>query len=668
MKTPTSTASDQRRKGFFWQRGKGLTAGIGGVLGLIAVLLLHASPVGAIAGYGDVAEGQYYSDAVQWSVDRNITGIEDNCFLPAQGVTRGEAAVWLWRLSGKPAQQDQPRQSNLVFVDVGSAEQQQPVSWMVNEGITNGTTPTTFSPNDTLTRAQAAAFLHRLAKPMPSEVAHNFGDVTQEWQQQPVAWMVNEGITTGTNPTTFSPNDTLTRGQFIAFLYRYRGSPSVAINPLSQECGAESAGVVGSSFAGLISHPQASEMMCLSVLENDAVAVDWKAQDLLIPASLMKIVTATAALEVMSPEETFQTTVVVESDAWNGTSGDTYRGDVYLIGGGDPVIATPEYASRFHQPLVYTDITSLANEVFAALQAKGITRIEGRIVGDASWYLDGELDYTNHYLEGNPAPVWKRSFLTQNNVKPLSGLLINGGNSNGRWVADPARQAASQFDDLLEHRGMVITRRPVAGNAPEPSTRFEVGHLHSPPLSEILLRMLSRSDNTIAELLFKEVGRRTNGSTATGGDAGVASTSRVASAASVQAIMSEKLGDLADGLVVADGSGLSYHNRLTCKAITELLRQAGPDSLLVSNLAVPSVRGTLRSCGPNEPTINTLRAKTGQLNVAKSLAGMVVTPNDGVIIFTMIANETGITKYGYCSDLFKTLLNLAGQYTNSPSP
>ncbi len=654
MKTPDITSVCQRRNGF--------TAALSGLFGLIALLLLPASPVGAIAGYGDVVEGQYYSNAVQWSVDHNITGITDNCFLPTQGVTRGEAAVWLWRMSGQPAQEDRLRQSNLQFIDVASAEQQQPVAWMVTQGITNGTTPTTFSPDNTLTRAQAAAFLFRLAKPMPSVVQHNFGDVTREWQQQPVAWMVTQGITNGTTPTTFSPDNTLTRSQFIAFLYRYKGSPPVDINPLALDCGAENTRATGSAFADLISHPQAPEMMCLSVHANDRVAVDWKVRDPLVPASLMKIVTATAVLEVMSPEETFETTVVVSSDAWNATTTNTFKGDIFLIGGGDPVIATPEYASRFHQPLVYTDITSLADEVFAALQAKGITRIEGRIVGDASWYLDGELDYTNHYLEGNPEPVWKRSFLTQNNVGPLSGLLINRGSANGRWVADPARHAASQFDDLLEHRGMVITRRAVGGIAPEPSARFEVGHLHSPPVADILLRMLSRSDNTIAELLFKEVGRRISGT------AGDANASRITSAANVQAIMNERLGDLVDGLVIADGSGLSYHNRLTCAAVTELLRQAGPDSLLVSNLAVPSVRGTLRSCGPNEPTTNTLRAKTGQLNVAKSLAGMVVTPNDGVIIFTMIANEPRITRYGYCSNLFKALLNLAGQYTYSPSP
>jgi len=108
---------------------------------------------------------------------------------------------------------------NHGFVDV-PASQSNAVAWMSNEGITNGTSPTTFSPEAHLTRAHIAAFLWRLAgKPQTS--GHSFVDVSASWQQQPVAWLASTGITTGTSPTTFSPEALLTRAQLITFLYRY---------------------------------------------------------------------------------------------------------------------------------------------------------------------------------------------------------------------------------------------------------------------------------------------------------------------------------------------------------------------------------------------------------------------------------------------------------------
>ena len=72
------------------------------VAALVAVLLVPASPVGAVAGFGDVDGGSYFADAVQWSVDNGITGIDGSCFSPDQPVTRGETAVWMWRMAGQP--------------------------------------------------------------------------------------------------------------------------------------------------------------------------------------------------------------------------------------------------------------------------------------------------------------------------------------------------------------------------------------------------------------------------------------------------------------------------------------------------------------------------------------------------------------------------------------
>ena len=199
------------------------------VLALVAVLLVPVSPVGAVAGFGDVHGGRYFTDPVQWSVDNGITGIDGSCFSPDKPVTRGDTAVWIWRMQGRL---QAPAHS---FVDVTAVEQQQPVAWMVSEGVTTGTSDTTFSPDRVLNRVEAAAFLWRLAG-RPAATAHSFVDVLRDWQQGPVSWMASTGITTGTSPTMFSPDGTLTRAELITFLYRYSNSPPVTMDPDAPTC------------------------------------------------------------------------------------------------------------------------------------------------------------------------------------------------------------------------------------------------------------------------------------------------------------------------------------------------------------------------------------------------------------------------------------------------
>ena len=425
-------------------------------------------------------------------------------------------------------------------------------------------------------------------------------------------------------------------------------------------------------FSAVLSLREASDSMCLSVFLNDGLIFESQARASLVPASLMKVVTAAAALEVIRPDEVFSTEVFARADAVESITDGVLRGDVYLIGQSDPVLSTPGYANRYPDPVAHTDITILADRVFTALSARGITRIEGRIVGDESWFPDKQRDYSAELLSEGADPVWKRSFVTSNTVGPLSALLLNGGFSYSWTVtsegqrrsvraANPAQHAASIFDDLLEAWGMVITQRPVAGVTPTPSERILLGAVESPPLSEILARMLSYSDNTIAEMLLKEIGRRTGGS------------DRASAAASVQTLIRQKLGPLADGLVVADGSGLSSYNRLTCSALAELLVLAGPGSPMVEGLSVAGKSGTLRNCVPvpslpGRQELNTVKAKTGQLNDVTAVAGTTVAANGETLTFVMIANKPLIILLGSCNRLRRTVLNAAANYTYGPAP
>ena len=199
------------------------------VVCLAAGSLTAASPAAGVAGYGDVADDEYFTKPVQWSVDNDIAGIDGDCFLPDAPVSRGEAAVYIWNMEGQPSA---PSHS---FIDVTDESQNAAVSWMSHNQITTGTTPTTFEPDTTLTRAHLVTFLHRLIGE-PEAPAHPFVDVHASWQQNSVSWASHTGITTGTSPTTFEPDNTLTRAHLVTFLWRYKGKPEVTVDPDTPRC------------------------------------------------------------------------------------------------------------------------------------------------------------------------------------------------------------------------------------------------------------------------------------------------------------------------------------------------------------------------------------------------------------------------------------------------
>ena len=168
--------------------------------------------------YGDVNKDSYYYDAVKWAAETGVTtGVGDGLFAPEWVCTRGQIVTFLWRASGSPA----PKATELPFTDVAAdAYYAQAVLWAVENGITNGTSETTFSPDQTCTRAHAVAFLYRMSG-SPAAAGSTFSDVAADaYYRAAVAWAVEKGITNGTSGTTFSPDDTCTRGQIVTFLYR----------------------------------------------------------------------------------------------------------------------------------------------------------------------------------------------------------------------------------------------------------------------------------------------------------------------------------------------------------------------------------------------------------------------------------------------------------------
>ena len=170
--------------------------------------------------FADVSPDAYYADAVEWAVANGITGgTTATTFSPNNPCTRAHAVTFLWRAAGEP----EPETTAMPFTDVAEgAYYYDAVLWAMENGITEGTTETTFSPDAPCTRAQIVTFLWRSeGKPAPQS-AMGFTDVAAgAYYFDAVAWAVENGITNGTTTTTFSPSSSCTRAQIVTFLYRY---------------------------------------------------------------------------------------------------------------------------------------------------------------------------------------------------------------------------------------------------------------------------------------------------------------------------------------------------------------------------------------------------------------------------------------------------------------
>lgn len=169
----------------------------------------------------DVPEGSYFYDPVYWAVARGITtGTSETTFSPHMGATRAQVVTFLWRMAGCP----EPETTVCRFRDVPeNAYYYKCVIWAVENGITFGTSATTFSPDKVCTREQSVTFLWRLAgSPEPETSECFFNDVAPKgFAYKPILWASENGITKGTSRTTFSPKDTCTHAQIVTFLYRY---------------------------------------------------------------------------------------------------------------------------------------------------------------------------------------------------------------------------------------------------------------------------------------------------------------------------------------------------------------------------------------------------------------------------------------------------------------
>ena len=350
------------------------------------------------------------------------------------------------------------------------------------------------------------------------------------------------------------------------------------------------------------------EPYCLAIRVG-GVEVFSSSRQLLIPASVQKLITAAALLAVVDPDERLATRVLTDSSISEGV----LDGTVWVVGGGDPLIMTKSYSdSHSRQPQLRTPIENLADD----LVGLGITTLAGKLLADESRYDNTRFPET-----------WPQRYVTQLHSGPLSALSLNDGITGfttALIAADhPARSFVSTLGDLLAVRGVSVDVE--IDTTPAPGGMTEIARLESPLLIEIIQPMLRESDNTTAELMLREIGLRSAGEGST-----------TAGAAAAQRITSEMLPDQSPPTVF-DGSGLDRQNRVTCSFLAALLDEFGPDSAVATGLPVASRTGTLSHRFAQHPAAGRLRAKTGLLTGVNALAGFVET-DSGTVTFAQILN------------------------------
>ena len=349
---------------------------------------------------------------------------------------------------------------------------------------------------------------------------------------------------------------------------------------------------------------------CVALGLDDEALVAANADVKVIPASNLKVVTATAAVEVLGAGTVFTTKVVGPAPA-----GGVVDGDVYLVGGGDPVLTEQWYtqpsAARKRPPLHATSIEALADAMVSA----GITRITGQVLGDGTRYDD----------ERHP-PGWSRAIRASIDGVPVGALVVNDSISQSGGIAsDPAASAAPTFRRLLRDRGISIGGDSGTGAAPDAAAVLAT--TTSAPLSDIINEMLATSDNLTAEMLVKEIGY----ATAQQGTRDIG----------LQAISSRLVewGVAADQFALADGSGLSRENLITCNGLLRVLQRGSSTDVVGTGLARAGQDGsTLDGKFEQAGLKDVLQAKTGSLTGVKALCGYMPVSATDEVEFVLILN------------------------------
>ncbi|MGI8794338.1 MAG: D-alanyl-D-alanine carboxypeptidase/D-alanyl-D-alanine endopeptidase, partial [Acidimicrobiales bacterium] len=347
---------------------------------------------------------------------------------------------------------------------------------------------------------------------------------------------------------------------------------------------------------------------CLLVRKGGTTVFQRDPDRSVVPASTLKLVTAWAALKRFGAGHRFSTEVRAPARP-NG--GAVER--LWLVGGGDPLLATAPYTARFfNQPQISTSMEALADRVKAA----GVVEVSGPLLGD-----DGRFDSVRYLAS------WKEAYVLDSDVGPVSPLVVN--DNFVTWgakdvpAADPAVHGASVLRDLLRDRGVKAEGPAARGAAPVGSVL--IATISSPPMSALVTEMLSESDNLTAEVLVKAMGQAFG----RGG-------SWPAGLEVIKATVS-KSGLAVGSLTQLDGSGLERDNRLNCRLLISVLEDPEVGAALFAGLPVAGETGTLSTRLTEEGVRGKIRAKTGSLDFVAGLVGFAESPA-GPLSFAVVGN------------------------------
>ncbi|MDI9580838.1 MAG: D-alanyl-D-alanine carboxypeptidase/D-alanyl-D-alanine-endopeptidase [Thermobispora sp.] len=342
-----------------------------------------------------------------------------------------------------------------------------------------------------------------------------------------------------------------------------------------------------------------------------AVLFDGRSGKPMTPASTTKVVTAAAVLATVGPDARLVTKVVR----------DPAKNAIVLVGGGDPTLAGPGAGRRtgdaYPKPAT---LAQLAARTAAALKAANIRSVT--------------LSYDASVFSGPAtAPGWLPNYFTEGSVALISGLTMDEGRAkDGSLLPDPPRATATAFAGLLEKQGIKVAENIRPGRAA--GGMAVIARVESPPVYALVERMLTLSDNVLAEALARHVAiKEGQPPTFTG------------AAKAIRAVLTRLKAE--QGIELSDGSGLSRRNRITPAALARLLAIAvnqGDGSLhsLISGLPVAGFTGTLhdRYHRPRSaPGAGLVRAKTGTLNGVNTLAGITSTSSGRVLTFAFMADQ-----------------------------
>jgi D-alanyl-D-alanine carboxypeptidase/D-alanyl-D-alanine-endopeptidase (penicillin-binding protein 4) len=384
-----------------------------------------------------------------------------------------------------------------------------------------------------------------------------------------------------------------------------------ALNLLPTDAPAPIAGSVASDLAVAARNPGIGGQLDGEVVDATSGDVLWAqdVDDLEPPASTTKLLTATAALLTLGPDARLSTTTV--------RAGST----VFLVGGGDVTLVgttTPKGVTSYPPPASLAD---LAHQTATALAAAGIRRVQLR--ADAAAWSGPRL-----------ARGWSPSYVTEGDIAPPSALEVDEGRTNpaspfAARSPTPVLQATDVFAGFLRQDGIRVRGRVSGALAPPGAA--PLGRVQSAPVAQLVQRMLTTSDDDLAEALGRAVAIHV-GRPADFTGAAAAVTAKV-----------ESIGVPADAISLRDTSGLSHRDRLTARSLVVVLRAAIRNPLLrpvLEGLPVAGLTGTLATryaTLPASRAAGVLRAKTGTLSGVNALAGELVDRSGRLLVFAFLA-------------------------------